>query len=109
MNIPCGDLQIKSNMYYSFTESSYFDPMKCKVGSLNNDFNWIEKNNVDYVMMKNQSIKSENGWIIAETEWEITDLYIKNNVLDFSTNIEQSDDSSKISVPVDWIKIKLEE
>lgn len=109
MNIPCGDLQIESNMYYSFTETSYFNPMKCRVAPVNNDFYWLEKNNVDYVMMKNQSIKSENGWIIAETEWEITDLYVKNNMLDFSTNIEQSDDSSKISVPVDWIKVTLEE
>nr|WP_321420504.1 hypothetical protein [uncultured Methanomethylovorans sp.] len=108
MDIPAGDLHIKSKMYYSFTESSYFDPMKCKVLSLNNDFNWLEKNNVDYVMMKKQSIKSENGWITAETEWKTTDLYIKNNMLDFSTNIEQSDGSNKVSVPVDWIKIILE-
>lgn len=108
ITIPSGDLHIGSNMYFSFTEDSYFDPMKCSVVSLNTDFDWLKENHVDYVMMKNQTVKSENGWVIAETEWKIKDLYIRNNVLDFSTNIEHRDNSSQVNIPVDWIKITLE-
>ncbi len=108
IDITSGDLQIGSDMYFSFTEDSYFNPMKCSVVSLNNDFEWLKDNHVDYVIMKNQTVRSENGWVTAETEWRITDLYIRNNVLDFSTNIEHPDNSSKINVPVDWIRITLE-
>lgn len=108
IDIPSGDLQISSDMYFSFTEGSYFNPMKCSVVSLNNDFEWLKDNHVDYVIMKNQTVRSENGWVTAETEWKVNDLYIRNNVLDFSTNIEHRDDSAKINVPVDWIRITLE-
>ncbi len=108
INIPAGDLQMESKMYFSFTKGSYFDPMKCSVVALNNDFDWLKENNVDYVMMKNQTVRSENGWVIAETEWNINDLYIRNNMLDFSTNIEHPDNSSQIDIPVDWIRITLE-
>lgn len=108
INIPSGDLQIGSKIYFSFTESSYFDPMKCTVVSLNNNFDWLKKNNVDYVMMRDQTLRSDNGWIIAEAEWNVNELYIRNNVLDFSTNIEHPDSSQQIDIPVDWIKITLE-
>ena len=108
INIPAGDLKIASHIYFSFTEGSYFDPVKCNVVPLENNFDWIKKNNVDYVMMKNRSVRSENGWVIAETEWNIDDLYIRNNILDFSTNIEPPADSSEMDIPVDWIRIILE-
>ena len=108
INIPAGDLKIASKIYFSFTEGSYFDPVKCSVVPLENNFDWLKKNNVDYVIMKNRSVISENGWVIAETEWNIDDLYIRNNILGFSTNIEHPADSSQIDIPVDWIKIILE-
>ncbi|WP_367343835.1 hypothetical protein [Methanomethylovorans sp.] len=108
INVPAGDLKIASHMYFSFTEGSYFEPMKCNVIPLENNFDWLKKNNVDYVIMNNRSVISENGWVIAETEWNIDDLYIRNNVLDFSTNIEHPTDPSQIEIPVDWIRIILE-
>lgn len=106
--IPRGDMIISSNLYYSLTPESYFIPVVGNVIKLEDNVEFIKKNNVSYIVTNNNRdrITFENGWIVAKTQWNAKDLYIpKDNILQFATHIVKSNNSSHIEIPVDWIKI----
>jgi len=51
INVPKGDMIMKSSGYLSFTNDSYFNPSSCTILSLQNNMAWIGENNIDYIVV----------------------------------------------------------
>jgi len=103
-----GDIIIESNNYFAFTNDSYFTPIKYIEKQLQNNMDWINNNNIDYIIIKDYiPVKEDDGWVIAQTSWDAKDLYIKDNTLNFVFNIPHLTKSeySNYTIPVDWIDI----
>lgn len=69
---------------------------------------WINNNNIDYIIIKDYiPAKEDDGWLIAQTSWDARDLYIKDNTIKFVFNIPHltKEENSNYTIPVDWIDI----
>lgn len=109
ISLPIGDMILTSDGYFSFTQDSYFNPVRCNVVTLQNDFNWIKNNAVDYIAINSMNITKEGEWVIAETQWNMKDLYVNGNTLSFATNTAHFEKYPNNTIPIDWIRISLTE
>jgi PGF-pre-PGF domain-containing protein len=51
IEVPKGDVIINANGYFSFSSDSYFSTSSAKILTLQNSMDWLNKNNVDYVIV----------------------------------------------------------
>jgi len=100
-----GDVIIDSINYFSFTEDSYFTPKKFKIVSLKPDLEWI-RDNVDYVVLE-YDFPEGDEWKTGRTEWNTSELYIRDNTLSFSLNVPHlgKEEFRNYTIPVDRIEI----
>ncbi|MBS3165876.1 hypothetical protein J4444_02020 [Candidatus Woesearchaeota archaeon] len=107
-NILENDIILSGTLYFSFSNESYFEPFKQRVIPIKNDFDWL-KDNVDYIVTSYKQPKQEDGWLVAETEFDINkeQLFVKDNKLSmvFNTPHLSQEEFSNYTIPVDWIKI----
>jgi len=102
-------LIISSPLYFAFNKSNYFEPYTQRVISIRNDMNWLRKN-VDYIITDYvPPQKQEDGWIIAENEFDIKEdnLYVNDNTLSFVFNSPHFSDEKYYNntIPIDWINV----
>ena len=105
------DIIIESDNYISFTPGSFFIPRKCEVVDLGNDLDWILQN-ADFVLLdySNYIEPVDDGeWIITSAVWNVEDIYVFNNKLNFCFNVPHLNDEaySDRSIPIDWIEVKV--
>lgn len=101
------DVRIKGPEFFSFSQDSWFDPFKGKNIELKQDIDYLEKN-ADYVLTRYNPVKDlGDGWKLAETSFEISDLYIKANNLNLLFNAphlaENKPETNKLYIAIDWI------
>ena len=109
LSFPENDLIISSPLYFAFNKSNYFEPYTQRVISIRNDMNWLRKN-VDYIITDYvPPQKQEDGWIIAENEFDIKEdnLYVNDNTLSFVFNSPHFSDEKYYNntIPIDWINV----
>ena len=107
ISLPVGDMIITSDGYFAFTSDSYFNPTQCSVLTLQNDMDWIKNSGIDYIIINSLNTTDDNGWVIAEAEWDMKDLWVNKDTLDFATNTEHFTKYPNSTIPVDWIRITL--
>jgi len=107
IEIPKGDILIKSRGYFSFSNDSYFDPPSVKILTLQNSMEWLKTNKVDYIIIPVPGTAKDGNWTIASTEFNFSDAYIENNALSFAISAPHLS-RYNYSIPVDWIKIHVE-
>ncbi len=108
IEIPKGDIIINSNSYFSFSKDSYFTPQAIKILPLQDSIDWLKINKVDYIIIPNSQESKDGNWTIASVEYDLSDAYINNNTLNFAISAPHLN-KYNYSVPVDWIRIYLEE
>ena len=105
---PAGNLKVFSSAFFSFTEGSYFEPIRCKVILLNNDPDQIKNEKVDYIVIKNlDNERDADGWVIANATWNLDELYLVENTLNIVLNAEHLANRKEM-IPVDWVEISFE-
>ncbi|WP_367343832.1 S-layer protein domain-containing protein [Methanomethylovorans sp.] len=62
VHIPKGNMIINTNGYLAFSEGSLFDPNACEVLNLQRDDDWIQKNDVDYIVVP--ASKKQKGFYV---------------------------------------------
>lgn len=106
--IPQNDIIFSGMPYFAFSKENYFEPFKQKVISIKNDFEWL-KNNVDYIVTDYKPPELNEGWLIAETEFDIEKdgLFVKDNKLSVVFNIPHlsKEPYLEYTIPIDWINI----
>lgn len=108
VEVPKGDISIDSDSYFSFSNDSYFNPQPVKILPPQESIEWLKTNKVDYIFVPNSHESKDNNWTVASTEYNLSDAYIANNTLNFAISAQHLN-KYNYSVPVDWIKIYLEE
>ena len=102
------DIILESTRYFSFTEESLFEPFKQTLISIKNDLEWMTSN-VDYLVTNYKRPKEDNGWLTAETNFNIKEdnIFIKDNKINFVYNVPHlsNPEYANYSIPVDWINI----
>ena len=107
MSFPKNDIIVSAPAYFSFEKNQYFEPFKQVILPVKNDFDWIE-NNVDYLVTNYKKPTEDNGWLIAETEFDTkNNLYLKDNQLSLVFNIPHltNPEFKNYTIPIDWINI----
>ena len=110
ISVPLQDLLIKTPGYFSFSPESYFLPRRCELVSMRYDIDWLLKN-TDYLIINTEDYSApvnDEGWLIAETQWWVNDLYIINDSLRFSLNVPHIASNPEYPIAVDRIDIILE-
>jgi len=107
ISLPIGDMIITSGGYFAFTSDSYFDPFRCSVLTLQKDMDWVGNNGIDYIVMNSLNTTNDNGWVTADVEWDIKDLVLKKDTLEFTTNTDHFKNYPNSTIPLDWISITL--
>ena len=101
------DLILDSTNSFYFSEENYFEPYKQIIIPIRNDPRWL--NNVDYLITDYIKPIEDNGWLIAETIFDIKkdNLYVKDNKLNLAFNVPHltNQEYSNYTVPIDWINI----
>ena len=103
------DIIIKSTNFFSFSEESYFEPLKYNIVPLTHDNEWLE-NNVDFILTTYKLPKKEdNNWVLGATEFYSGDLYKNNNKINMAINIPHllKESSKNELVSIDWIKVTI--
>ncbi|SNQ62939.1 hypothetical protein MNV_980041 [Candidatus Methanoperedens nitroreducens] len=108
IEIPKGNILIDSDSYFSFSKDSYFTPQAIKILPLQDSIDWLKINKVDYIIIPNSQESKDGNWTIASVEYDLSDAYINNNTLNFAISAPHLN-KYNYSVPVDWIRIYLEE
>ncbi len=105
---PAGNLKVSSSAFFSFTEDSYFEPFRCKVVHLNDYPDQIEKEKVDYIVIRDLGAERDaDGWTIAKAMWDLDELYVVENTLNIVLNAEHLVNRNE-KIPVDWVEISFE-
>lgn len=108
IEVPKGDVMLKANGFFSFSSDSYFNPQPIKILPLQESIDWLKINKVDYIIVSNSHEAKDGNWTIASTEFNLSDAYIENNALNFAISAPHLN-KYNYSIPVDWIKIYLED
>jgi hypothetical protein len=108
IEIPKGDVILKVNGFFSFSSDSYFNPQPIKILPLQESIDWLKINKVDYIIVPNSHETKDSNWTVASTEFNLSDAYIENNTLNFAISASHLN-KYNYSIPVDWIKIYLED
>jgi len=98
--MPKSNVKVDGNVFFSFTEESYFDPFEFRTISM-------APNNVaiaDYVV-SDVEFERDGEWIIAKARWNIEDLLLKDEQLSFVINTSFLKGDRTLSV--DWIRIRI--
>jgi len=108
ITIPKSNVIIESYSYITFKKENYFEPFEysiVKIPSKKEDFLGI-----DYLITEYKNSKKENGWIIAQTSFEMKDLYIDANKLNLMINIPHlsKNETANQYVAIDWINITIQ-
>ncbi len=104
---PTGDMIMSSRGYFAFTRDSYFTPFRCELLNLKKDIDWLKNNNIDYILVSSPDLIYDDDWIIAKAEWNLDELYIKDDTVFFVTNTQHFKDYPNNTIPIDWIKIDI--
>jgi hypothetical protein len=102
-----GNVIIDSINYFSFTKDSYFTPTKFKIVDIKPDLTWL-KGNVDYVILE-YNFTEGNDWKSGRASWDMDELYIKNNTLDFALDVPHlgKEEFRNYTIPLDRIEIEV--
>lgn len=67
------------------------------------------KNNADYVLSDYQEPVEDNGWLIGTAEFDVKDLYVKDNKLSTILNAKHLSSSlyENYTIPVDYINVSI--
>ena len=110
LHLPKQNVIIKTQGYFAFTPESFFLPQRCEVVNWKNDLDWL-KDNADYIVINFGDYTmpvEDNGWLIAQANWEVEDLFISDNKLYFCLKAPHLNEEPYRTIPVDWIEINLE-
>ena len=107
INSPKNDIIINSVNYFSFTKDSYFEPFEYRVIGLD-DIEFV-KANADYVLSDYQEPVEDNGWLIGTAEFDVKDLYVKDNKLSMILNAKHLGNPvyENYTIPVDCINVSI--
>jgi len=111
LTAPKQDIVIEYDGYLSFTPDSFFLPKRCEVVDLSYDLSWAREN-ADYIIVNYGDYiapAEDHGWMVAQASWNMEDLFVRDNKLNFCFNaphLSQTDGQQK-PIPIDWIEICL--
>ncbi|MEK7202941.1 MAG: hypothetical protein AAB653_01360 [Patescibacteria group bacterium] len=93
-----GDVILSGNGVFSFDQNSFIEP---NIKKADNSLD-INANKINYVLAKYQAPKENNGWQIAEMEFDIADAYREKNVF-------QLGDTNKMSFLISIPDLKMDD
>jgi len=98
--VPKSDVIVEGNVYFSFTEDSYFDPFEYRVVGM--DYKSVEA--ADY-LVSNMKVERDGEWVIGETRWNLKDLIMEDGKIGFVISAPWLNNGGILSV--DWLKIEV--
>jgi len=103
INVPNNDIEFSCDGYFSFTKDSYFEPYEYTVVNIKN------YKNADYLLIEYEEPEKDGDWLIGQTEFDLKELYVKDNKLSIMLNARHLGDKkySEYTIPVDWIKAEV--
>lgn len=106
IKIPKNDLVINTVNYISFSRDAYFEPYAYKIVSIANNETLLKKN-ANYILTDYQKPMIDGDWIIGKAQFNIKDLYINNNKIQFLINIPHlgNEQYKNYTIPIDYISI----
>jgi hypothetical protein len=79
---PKNDILIEGDGLFSFAKESFFNPLLDSFHGTE-----LEAMGIDYVIANYQSPKIADGWKVAKADFDLSQLYWRNNVLRFALSI----------------------
>lgn len=101
IEIPTGDVEIVTDGKIAFSSSQYFNPDPVTLTSYTN----LQDSGIGYVLAQYQSPQKEGDWLVAQVEFDTSDIYTQDGSwkLSFSTpGIEESSASVLIHAINAW-------
>ena len=80
IDIPTGDVEIVTDGKIAFSSSQYFNPDPVTLTSFTN----VEESGIDYILAEYQSPRTEGEWLVAQVEFDTTEIYTEDDTWKFS-------------------------
>lgn len=107
INVPVNDLILSYPGYFAFNKANYFEPFRQRIIPIK-DTEYI-KANADFLITDYSSPMYDNGWLIGQADFNLKDLYIKDNKLSLLINNPHFGNElyENYTIPIDWINITI--